>query len=557
MVETLFTEVQNYREIAQFIPGDVLYHICEATEDEGDRSVVSRKHHKNLNILSMMGVCRLWNDRICGLSGLFKDIAFDTSDCVTISTATRFLEIVETRSNDLHIYAQCRAWSNDDNRAVSKEFLSRLRLQSWRFIRFETGDMPIPFVAYFDLPAPRLLRLVHTSILPRELFASSFTNCRILEASVNKLFLWPTAILSNLVTLQLENAHPSHPFCSTSLFDLIQHARQLEELRLTDFLQFSGGSKAEIVHTNLKSAHFAQCNLKFILQRLRFPNATSLHVESYGISLVGELDLLASRGIGYFSPLQAYCTPILEQHRVTKVSIHIQDWLAENIYFKLGLECGTSRTICFRLAFQKEGHWEAYIQSSINEVLRSICLGAEVAFSIFHYPPLSPTNLPSLQQCQAPLMSLDSPLFLLPQVMILKTDYSLVRSTILLLADPEHRILPNLKCYSFDIETLPTSVDPVVTETTTCLRSRFNNGSPFAIQYWTLDGKTQYDVTLPTPADKRRFADTGVINITTVLIKESLPVLVPFLKGMGDGFVGEGGNIVSGDLYVEHTTLKL
>ena len=40
------------------------------------------------------------------------------------------------------------------------------------------------------------------------------------------------------------------------------------------------------------------------------------------------------------------------------------------------------------------------------------------------------------------------------------------------------------------------------------------------------------------------------------LIKGSLPVLAPFLKVMGDGFAGDGGYLVSGDLYVEHSRLK-
>ena len=505
----------------------------------------------------MMGVCRLWNDRICGLSSLFKDIAFDTSNRLTVSTATRFLEIVETRSNDLHVYARFHAWGNNDNWAIPKEFLPRLRLQSWRFSHFETGDMPIPFVAYFDLPAPRLLRLVHTPILPRELFASSFTNCRVLHASVDKCLPWPTAILSNLVVLRLANAHSTHPFCAVSLFDMIRCARQLEELRLTDFLQLSGRLETKLVHANLKSTHFIQCNLKLILQYLSFPNATSFHVESYGINSAAEMDLPPSGDIGYLSPLRACSIPILERRFITGVTVHVDEFFADKIYFKLHLECGASGTATFTVVFRKEGHWEAYIWSSINEVLQLIRLGARIALSIFRYLPLIPTNLLSLHQHQTPPSSIDSPLFRLPQVAVLRTDYSLVRSVIHRLADPEHRILPNLKCYSFDIETLPMSVDTAIPETATCLRSRFHDGSPFAIQYWTVDGKTEYYATPHTPADTESSADTGAINVATVLIEGSLPVLVPFLRGMGDGFVGEGGHIFLGDLYVEHWILKL
>lgn len=49
-------------------------------------------------------------------------------------------------------------------------------------------------------------------------------------------------------------------------------------------------------------------------------------------------------------------------------------------------------------------------------------------------------------------------------------------------------------------------------------------------------------------------ADT--LDVTMVLIRRSLPRLVPFLIEMNDGFVGEGG-YTTGILYVEHSTLKL
>lgn len=82
------------------------------------------------------------------------------------------------------------------------------------------------------------------------------------------------------------------------------------------------------------------------------------------------------------------------------------------------------------------------------------------------------------------------------------------------------------------------------------------NGSPFAIQYWTLDGETQHNLTLLEPADAKRSVVTDTVNFTTFMIEESLPVLAEFLCGMNDGFVGEGGYIL-GDLYVEHSMLKL
>ena len=474
---------RDYRDIARYIPADILYHVCEATEDEGDPNVVNRKHRKNLNVLSMMGVCRSWNDQIRGLNGLFADIAFDISDHVMVSTAAMFLEIVETQSSNLRVYARCLVWGGDPT--VSKVFLSRLRLQSWRFVCFEVEHMTTPFITYFTLPAPRLLRLVHSPVLPEGLFSSSFTSLHILDASVKKHFPWPTATLSNLIALRLGNSRSTSRFCATSLFDLIGRAHQLEELRLTDFLRFSGGSKANpIVRASIKSIHFIQCNLKFILQHLQFPNATNLRVESYGIGLDGEPAPPLS-SIGYFAPLQAWPIPVLEQHSVTGVTIHIQDCFANNIYFTLELKCGEGQAVHFTTTFRKDD-WKTYLQASINEILQRTRLSAKISLSTFHCLPLSPDNTPP---GQPPLSSLDPPLVRLPQVVVLRTDYSLVRSTILRLADLDHRILPNLKCYSFDTETQPTHADLAAPETMTCLRSRFDDGSPLALQYWTLDGE--------------------------------------------------------------------
>lgn len=46
------------------------------------------------------------------------------------------------------------------------------------------------------------------------------------------------------------------------------------------------------------------------------------------------------------------------------------------------------------------------------------------------------------------------------------------------------------------------------------------------------------------------------MDVTMVLIERSLVALVPFLREMNDGFVGEGG-YTTDILYVEHSTLTL
>ena len=212
--------------------------------------------------------------------------------------------------------------------------------------------MSAPFIAYFNLPAPRLLRLVHASAQPEELFASSFTSLRVLDMVVEEHFPWPTATLSNLVVLRLKNSQDTRRFCATSLFDLIKLARQLEELQLTEFLLLSGDSNGRpILHANLKSIQFIDCDLKFILQHLRFPNTTRLCVEGIGSGLDGKPFPLPSEGIDYFTPLEALPIPVLDQYIVTEVMVHMQAYLTDNIYLRLSFECGMGRSADFMIVF--------------------------------------------------------------------------------------------------------------------------------------------------------------------------------------------------------------
>ena len=178
----------------------------------------------------MMDVCQWWNEQIRSLSGLFADIAFDTSDNITTSTAEKFLEIIETRTSNLRVFARFPVWNNDQ---AQNAFISRLRLQSGRFVRFEVEHGSTPFTANFDLPAPRLLRIVHSSPLLEGLFASSFPSLANLDASVKRSFPWQTGMFPNLVVLRLTNLPSALPFCATSLFDLIERAPRLEKLQST------------------------------------------------------------------------------------------------------------------------------------------------------------------------------------------------------------------------------------------------------------------------------------------------------------------------------------
>ena len=458
-----------------------------------------------------MGVCKSWSNQICRLQGLFTDIAFDTRYDTTIFTAAKFLGIVESQSTNLHVYARCRVWI--PNRA-QEAFLSRLRLHSWRFVCFEVESTKcVPFIAHFNPPAPRLLRLVHTSVVPEGIFSTSFANLRVLDVSVEKYFPWTIPSFRNLVTLRLKNSRPTRRFCSTSLFDLIGRSSCLEEVRLSEFRRFSGSPKRPVIHANVKLVGFFQCNLEFLFQYLQFPSATAFRVESCGVGPTGQSGLPSSGG--YFLPLEAHPIPILERYFFTKVTAHTQDLLSGDVHLKIGLECKEGLTADFEIALRKEDSWEDYLHSSINGLLQRIRLDPGVDLSISHHVPLCSTNLPLTHWREEPLSSISTPLLRLSQVVVLRTGCSLLRSVMLRLTDLENTILPNLKCYLLDVKTLPTPEYPALYESVTCLRSRFMNGSPFAIQYLTFEGET--------PSAKRRIHHPLTLDRLQVPIQQVPP----------------------------------
>lgn len=495
----------------------------------------------------MMGVCKSWNYQIRGRRGLFADIAFNTVDRATVSTATMFLEAVETESSSLRVYARCHSWP--DIPTVSRAFLSRLRLQTWRFVCFEAEYMSARFTPFFNLPAPRLLRLVQIPTHPKGLFSASFSSLRVLDISIRSRFPWPKATLADLVVLRLEHSQFKRSFHAPSLFGLVERTHRLEELVLKDFLRFSEDYNMKpIIHINIKSIHFMQCNVKYILQHLHLPNAMSCRVESYGVSLDGELDPPLSRNVGHFAPLHALSVPGLVQNTVTGVAIHVHVH-DDDVYIRLAFECEAGQTIDFTATFGKGGGWEAYLQVSIKELLQRTNLSTRIKLSIFRYSS-------SILGPNAPLFAIDLALCL-PQVTILRTDDSLVQSILPRLTDPEH-ILPNLKCYSIRIEKQSAFADVMTPETTACLRSRLDRSSPFALQYWTPNGKAGLSPIFLIHADIRSPVGTGLVHTTTVLIRLSLPILFPFLKGMmGDRFTGEGGCLLLNGLYVERSEFNI
>jgi len=136
------------------IPANVLYRICLAVEDSQD-DILDQKHQTNLNILAMMDVSQSWRVSIASFTDLFRHIALNTSDGRTIVTAGRILQMAETRSTRLEVFIKGAfrdLIGNAKLQVMAKELLRRLRLQSGRFVSFETRSQTSHLGSYFNLP---------------------------------------------------------------------------------------------------------------------------------------------------------------------------------------------------------------------------------------------------------------------------------------------------------------------------------------------------------------------------------------------------------------------
>ena len=290
--------------------------VCLAVED-GQGDILDHKHRKNMGTLTMMNVSRSWRDTIVRFDDLFGDITFDTSNGCTIVTMARVLLAAKTRATELWVFIRSNFHDLTGNtrlQVIAKDLLHRLGQHSGRFTHFELQSLFSHLNSHFNLPAPKLHFLRHDCATPPILFSSSFPNLRTLYTHVNKTIGILPSTLSNLVELHLTNSRRTQRFSMKSVLDLLRNTHQLEVLQLSGFTQFGCASTIpEPVELNrLKSVQFTDCHLPELLPRLCFPQLRKFSFCGPGFSPDENTPPTVSN-TDFFSPLQAYPLPILDQ----------------------------------------------------------------------------------------------------------------------------------------------------------------------------------------------------------------------------------------------------
>lgn len=434
----------------------------------------------------MMGVSQSWKADIANFDDLFRHIALNISDGQTIVTAGRILRMTETRSTGLEVFikgAFCDLIGNAKLQVMAKELFRRLRLQSGRFVSFETQTQTSHLGLYFNLPAPKLrfLRCYHT--ISPALFSSSFPNLRTLHVYADKMLRVPPAALSNLAELRLENLCRTQRFSIESVLAILQDASQLEVLQLAGFAQFDLVSAAvgpAMELTNLKSAQFMNCNLPELLSRLRFPQLCKFNFRGFNSIPDENTPPSMADNSDFFSSLRACPLPILDREVLTHIFVSM-DNKGNKIEFTMRLMSGLlgpKHQFAITMVWERWESWEERLEQSIRGAMERVRFSPGVCLYIFHH----------IDHNWGPYL----PLLRLPLINTLCTAGYFTSAVLNLLADPHplsHSPFPRLKCFCFKGDDPQVPTKGIQSLVNRCLQSRFDKGQPIAIRCWVPSGR--------------------------------------------------------------------
>ena len=446
--------------------------------------ILDWKHQTNLNILAMMDVSKSWRVGIAKFDDLFRHIALNTSDGQTIVTASRILQMTETRSTGLEVFIKGAfrdLVGNAKLQVMAKELLRRLRLQSGRFISFEIRSPTSHIGSYFNLPAPKLhfLRCYHT--MSPAIFSSSFPNLRTLHVYVDKVLRIPPAALSNLAELRLENLCRTQWFSVESVLTLLRDTNRLEVLQLAGFTRFGYASTVvgPVELTNLKSAQFMNCDLPELLSRLRLPQLCEFNFRGFNSTPDENTPPSMAGNTDFFSSLRACPLPILDQQVLTHVFVSM-DNKGDKIEFTMRLMSGLlgpKYQFVITMVWEKWESWEERLERSIRGAMERVRFSPGVCLYIFHH----------IDYNWVPY----SPLLHLPLISTLCTAgyFTPVALKLLINSSPtSHLPLPRLKCFCFKGDDPQVPAEGIQSLINHCLQSRFDKGQPLAIRRWVPSG---------------------------------------------------------------------
>lgn len=249
--------------------------------------VPSKKHNKNLFILSMTHVCRSWRLRLIGLKRLWREIAFSAEmNQIGIRLATHFLARLKDDDTNLHIYAGLPFGDIVDPSVEA--LLSKLRDQTHRWEKFFYWGRLGPYRSYLDLPAPRLRYFSDNHDLSHlysgqthPFFAEHTPVLQSLATSI--LGSWQPANLTGLQKLDLWDCAPG--LSIRSLLNVLRHTSQLVEVNIVSpnlpLLDCPPDQVVNLPH--LKNLKVQNPDFYTIINHLVIPDVQLVHLYSSSV----------------------------------------------------------------------------------------------------------------------------------------------------------------------------------------------------------------------------------------------------------------------------------
>lgn len=382
--------------VIERIPEEVLSEICVETEDRSSsfRSSVMRKCLKNLNVLTLSQVCRMWRFHIKNDASLWKDIAFDTSNTRSVKTAERFLAVIERTDTVFAVFADLH-----DDPYCAVGIFARLQPLTSRISHFEYFGALGACRQYLDRPAINLCHLSgpldldpNPVILSNPLFSGYTPRLSSLTmAAVTTCSGWATS-LPSLTELELVPKHYGYgrmlPF--KSLSNILQGVPNLRKLKLSGLGVIVGAKKTadRVTLPHLENLDLNQSDIHTVINYLEMPHLQN--ITFYGSDYPPGYYELAPvfQAPHFFS--QISLTTIFKQEIAEVFLMAGEIGEDQRFWLRLRSSCGRwSLDIRMYWSRVRASGWKGYVERSIVALEKLVTLSSRAQVTLDFQPPFS------------------------------------------------------------------------------------------------------------------------------------------------------------------------